>query len=273
MKFFALVFALSIPLWLLGAMTRRQLLPSLPVSSFMTFCPLIAALILVYRENKMASVTKLLERSADYKRVPARIWYVPTLFLMPCIMALSYVVMRLTGVPLPAPQFSGATTLVLFVVFFIAAVGEELGWSGYAVDPLQDRFGALSGALLLGVVWAVWHFVPLLQAQRTPVFIAWWSLGTVGSRVIITWLYNNTGRSVFVAILFHSLTNLTWQLFPINGSYYDPRVTSLIMAFVATIATVWWGPRTLVRARSGTPVPMRGRRIRGGLITRIGREP
>jgi len=245
LKFFSLVFTLSIPFWLLGAVTGRQLLPSLPVSSLMAFCPLMAAAILVYHENGFASVVALLKRTFDFKRVTAKIWYVPTLLLMPGIMATSYIVMRLMGVPLPAPQFLFATALILFVVFFIAGVGEELGWSGYAIDPLQDRLGALGGTLLLGVVWGVWHFIPLLEVQRAPVFIAWWSLGTLASRVIITWLYNNTGKSVFVAVLFHTMIDLTWQLFPINGSYYDPRVTSLILTFVAAIVTLAWGPRTL----------------------------
>ena len=81
--------------------------------------------------------------------------------------------MRLMGVALLVSQFSFATVLILFVVFFIAAVGEELGWSGYAIDPLQDRFGALGGALLLGAVWALWHVIPLLEAQRSRGFIAW----------------------------------------------------------------------------------------------------
>ena len=120
--------------------------------------------------------------------------------------------------------------------------------SGYAIDPLQERYGALGGALLLGVVWAVWHFIPLLSAPRSLTFIAWWSLGTVASRVIIVWLYNNTGRSVFVAVLFHAMINVTYFLFPVDGSYYDQRVTGVIMAFVAVIVTIVWGPRTMVRA-------------------------
>ncbi len=141
---------------------------------------------------------------------------------MPGIMVLSYSALRLMGVPVPAPPFAVGTILALFGVFFIGALGEELGWSGYVIDPLQDRFGALWGALLLGAVWAVWHYVPLLEAHRSLEFIAWWSLGTVAVRVIIVWLYNNTGRSVFVVALFHTMMNLTWQLFPINGSYLRP---------------------------------------------------
>ena len=79
---------------------------------------------------------------------------------------------------------------------------------------------------------------------------AWWSLGTLSYRVIITWLYNNTGKSVFVAAFFHTMMNLVFQLFPVKGSYlFDPRVTGLILAAVAIIVVIVWGPRTLVRNR------------------------
>ena len=155
LAYFVLTFALSIPFWIAGALTNRQLLPAIPVSALGLLCMVGAAAILVYRENGWIGVAALLKRSFDFKRVPAKIWYVPTILLMPGIMVLSYIAMRRLGVVLPAPHFSLPTTLTLFVLFFIAAVGEELGWMGYAIDPLQDRYGALSGALLLGVVWSL----------------------------------------------------------------------------------------------------------------------
>ncbi len=208
-------------------------------------CPVTAALILVYRENKTAGMTELLERSFDYKRIRAKVWYVPIVLLRPGVMLLSYGLMRLMGVPLPTLQFPVLAALAMLFAFFIAALGEELGWSGYIIDPMQDRWGALPAAVLLGLVWAVWHIVPLVQAHRSPAWIAWWCVSTVAIRVLIVWLYNNTGKSVFAAALFHTMSNVSWQLFPIHGSYYDPRVTGLIEAFAAAIVTVIWGPRTL----------------------------
>ena len=247
LTFFVLTFALSVPFWIAGAVTNIQLLPAIPISALGVVCMVGAASILVYRENGLTGVRALLERSFDFKRVKAKIWYLPTILLMPCIMVSSYVVMRLMGVALPVPQFSFVTTLILCVVFFVAGLGEELGWSGYAIDPLQYRFGALGGALLLGMVWVVLHLIPLLLVQRSLTWIAWWSLGTMAYRVIITWLYNNTGKSVFIAAIFHATINVTYFLFPIQGSSYDPRVTGLIVACVAAIITVAFGSRTLVR--------------------------
>ena len=134
----------------------------------------------------------LLERSFEYKRIRSKVWYAPILLLMPSVMVLSYGLMRLIGVPLPTPQFPVLEVLALLLVFFIAALGEELGWSGYVLDPMQDRWGALRAGILLGLVWAAWHIIPLLQAHRSPAWIAWWCLGTVTMRVLMVWLYNNT---------------------------------------------------------------------------------
>ena len=247
LTFFGLVFALSIPFWVAGALITRQLLPALPLSAIGFLCPGSAAAIIVYRENGWAGVSKLLKRSFDFGHIGAKAWLVPVILLQPGIMALSYEVIHLTGVPVPLPQFSLLPALALFVAFFIGALGEELGWSGYAIDPLKDRFGALWASILLGAVWAVWHFVPLLEAHRSLVFIAWWSIGTMASRVIIVWLFNNTGESVFVAVIYHAIMNLTWQLFPVNGSYYDPRVTGLITVIVAVVVVIVWGSRTFTR--------------------------
>lgn len=257
LTYFVLTFALSIPFWIAGALTDFQILPGIPLSALGLLCMVGAASILVYRESGVTGVTALLKRSFDFKRVKAKIWYAPTILLMPVIMTLSFIVLRLTGNQLPLPQFSFTTPFILFIVFFIAAIGEELGWSGYAIDPLQDRFGALGGALILGIVWAVWHFIPLLSVQRSTEWIVWWLFGTLALRVIITWLYNNTGQSVFMAVIFHAMFNVTWQLFPINGSYYDPRVTSLLMTMIAVCVVILWGPRTMVRAQSAGNAPAR----------------
>src|SRR5437016_14628081 len=84
--FFAWVFALSVPFWLLSVATGWQLLPDLPVSALMTFCPAVAASILVYRERGTGDVTALLRRSLDYARIRPATWYVAIFLLVPTAM-------------------------------------------------------------------------------------------------------------------------------------------------------------------------------------------
>ncbi len=246
-RFCLLTFTLSAPFLLLGSATSLHLLSGIPVSAFVFVCPGMAAAILVYEESKSAGVRDLLKRALDYGRIRAKVWYVPVTLLMPAISLLTYGMMRLTGMPIPGPQFSVPAALAMFLAFCLAALCEELGWSGYIIDPLQERWGALRASLLVGVVWAVWHYVPLIQVHRSTTWIAWWSLYTVALRVLIVWLYNNTGGSVFAATLFHAFSNASSVTY---SSYYDPRITGLIVAFVATIVVLVWGPRTLVRPKN-----------------------
>ena len=250
LKFFTLVLGLSIPFWLIGAATDLQLMPGLSVSALMAICPMVAALILVHRERSTAGVTELLRRSFDFKRIRAKRWYVPILLLMAGISVAVYGLMRWMDMPLPAPQIQVLEALLMFLAFFVAALGEELGWSGYVTDPMQDRWNALQTGVLLGLVAVLWHLVPLLLVQRSPTWIAWWCLYALAARILIVWLYNNTGQSVFAVALFHATLNLSYMLFPVNGSHFDMRLGGLGMVFTATIVTLVWGPTTLARFKN-----------------------
>src|SRR5687768_7226264 len=168
LAFFVLVFVLSIPFWAVGAATGLQLTPDLPVSSFIWVCPVIAASLLEYRARGTAGVTALLRRSVDYSRVQDKRWYVPAVLLLPGVYAATYVVMLAMGLPRPAAQLPLLATFAWLLAYFVAGQGEELGWSGYALDPLLARGNALGASLLLGVVWAAFHVVPHLQGLRAP---------------------------------------------------------------------------------------------------------
>jgi uncharacterized protein len=247
--FIVVLFVLSVPFWILGTHYRVELLPGLPLAAIMVVCPLIAACILVARESGSAAVKQHLLRSFDWRRIAPRIWYLPILLLCPAVALSSYAVMRLLDMPVPEPQLSLTAAVALSALFFVSALGEESGWSGYLIDPLQQRFGAVLASIVLGLVWAGWHMVPLLQAGRAPDWIAWWCVGTVSLRVLHTWLYNNTRRSVFGAIVFHATNNVSWQLFPNSGSHYDPRVNGLIVSAIAVLVALGWGTHTLTRKR------------------------
>ena len=80
------------------------------------------------------------------------------------------------------------SALLMFAAFFVGALGEELGWSGYVLGPLQRRWSAFQSSLILGAVAVAWHLVPLLALHRAPAWIAWWCLYAVAARILIVWL-------------------------------------------------------------------------------------
>ncbi len=249
--FFVVTLALTLPLWIAGSLSSIMLLPGLPLSSLMVICPVSAGVILRLREAGTAGAAQLLKRAFDVCRIRSAVWIALALLLQPAVYISSYAAMRLLATPMPSAQIGGLTVVTLFVMFFVAALGEELGWMGYAYAPLEKRWGAAGAAIVIGVVWAAWHLIPFFQAERSLSWIAWQSMYLLGSRVLIVWIFKNTGRSVFAAALFHATGNLSWQLFPVQGSLYDPRSTALLVAALAVGIVAFAGPRRLTRASTG----------------------
>ncbi len=251
--FFALTLMLATPFWLIGAVTAQSLPHglgmNLPISSPMVVSPISAAIILVYREEKRAGVKRLLKSVFDLKRITHAIWYVPIILLMPLITLLSYGVMRLMGIPLPDLHIPWLMIPILFALYFIAAVGEEAGWMGYAIDPLQGRWNALGASIILGSVWAIWHIPAFVQARDTPTWIAEQCLLLVATRILMVWLYNNAGKSILAAILVHDLMNVSDALSPNYSSPYAPVIVGVVTAILAVIVTFLWGAKTLARFR------------------------
>ena len=246
--FFILVFVLSVPSYLLGAAGGRLPgLPILPASALMTFVPMIAALILVYKQRGADGVLMLLKSAFDVRRLYAPGWILTAILFMPAVCVLEFAVLRLSGSPLPLPQIVPGEALFSFVAFFVGAIGEEVGWQGYAYPGLRSRHSALSAALVLGVVWPLWHVIPFVQLGRSADWIIWHCLCAVALRIIIVWLFENTAKSVFIAVLFHTMINVSWALFPNAGSFYDPFVAFVILAPAAGIIVLLWGPATMAR--------------------------
>jgi uncharacterized protein len=269
--FFLLVFVFSIPLWVLGAVIDRSLQKDTALyfnvnllwHASIAVLPMIAALILVYGERGADGVRHLLKRPFDYARIKGKMWYVVVFLSFPFMMVLEYGLLKLMGAPLPDLQPPSLLVPAAFVLFFVLGIGEELGWTGYALDPLQSRWTALGASVILGAVSIVWHLIPIMQEPHTPMWIAWHSGTMIPLRILMVWIYNNTRRSMFAVVVFHAMTNIGEVVWPFYGTtgYYDPFITFVLLAVTAAIVTFLWGPETLARFRyagSGGPRLVKG---------------
>ncbi len=141
-----------------------------------------------------------------------------------------------------------------------AAILVEVGWTGYATDRLLTARSALATALVLGVVWALWHVIAMLEmpAGHSWALVVLQGANQVIVRILIVWIYVASGGSLFAAIGLHALLNVaTMTLFPVYGSHNDPLVANVVLGVAAVVIVRLWGSSTLaslrLTGRPGTP--------------------
>ncbi len=183
-------------------------------------------------------------------------WYAAALLVFPALLGVAALVYRLLpgAGPLPTVEVTVSSLLVTVLVLAIAVIGEEVGWRGFALPRLQRTTTALGASLLLGAVWTAWHlpFWLVLGELETFGWTYWvlsWLWITAGS-VYLTWLMNNTGNSLPMALLFHGGYNLLSVGFlPLSGVVPAYRVLVVLGWAVAIAVLAVYGPKTLRRTR------------------------
>lgn len=259
--FILLLFGLSIPFWVIGAKYNVQIFPGFNLFQLPLTMPAVAALILFYKKSGKDGVVALLKRTYDLRNIKPKIWYLPILLIYPSISFLDYWILRLSGASIPAPQFS-LVILLGYSTVFLMTFGEELGLTGYAIDPLQERYSALTSGILIGLIQAGYH-IPgfIISGYYSFDWIFWHVLYTIVGRILFVWVYNNSGKSLFSMALFHWTFGLYTILWPATNLQkappaYDPRVAAVIVVSYVVIVTFLWGSKTLAQyrfARSGEP--------------------
>lgn len=258
LPFFVLVLALAAPLWLVS--DRLGVIGALriPVSDLaLAFTPMLVALGLTAWRGGLREAAALLGRAFNPASIRGARWATVALLLPPLVYLASWSLMRLSGADHPIPTPNLPRLALLLALFLLLAAGEEVGWMGYAFEPLQRRFGPLGASLLIAIPWWLGHLPSMAAIGVSVGDMGWWILGALGLRVIMTWLYNGSGASLFAMVLFHALLNLSRiAVFPSVGAHYIGAYQAVAYLLVgATAAVVLWA----THGRLGwTPPPAPG---------------
>jgi membrane protease YdiL (CAAX protease family) len=206
-------------------------------------CAAFPAWILSGIFSKDAGVRGLVKRLVH----PSDSWTLLAFLLFPLILGLPAIVAYLLHRHLMMPMGHGgvlASVAVAMVMFLynllFAAVLEEPGWRGFLLDRLQRRYSPLLASLIVWLPWALWHapldyfrpvrFSLVMYLEIRVIFL-------IPLVIILTWLYNRSGRSIQTAVIFHASMNT----FPFVLPYFMPGFALLfVVAAYAVVADRMW---------------------------------
>lgn len=216
--------------------------------------PSVVAIVLTALVLGRGAVRKLFGRLLIWRVNP--FWYL-VVVLGPLALAGGMVVLNTL---LGGPALS-LGMLLLGVAFFLAfsifpgsALGEEIGWRGYALPRLQARRSALAASLIIGPLWALWHLPLWLTGDpgRTPTLYAAFVVSVIAMSIILTWVYNSTGGSFLMVVLLHATANLPVTL--VRDELGSRATVPVVLYFgllvvAAIVVVIVAGPEHLSRKR------------------------
>lgn len=170
-------------------------------------------------------------------------WYVFAIGFMPAVKLLAALVHRVvTG---DWPRFGQEPWYLMIGALLISTwvqAGEELGWRGYALPGLAERFGLASASIIVGLIWGSWH-LPLffysngdLLGQSTPLYL----LQVTALSVVMAWLYWRTNGSLLLVMLVHAAVNNIKDIVPSAATgATNPLTFNASLVGWLTVAILW----------------------------------
>jgi membrane protease YdiL (CAAX protease family) len=208
LSFFTLTILIT---WLLVLPSLFFGMPFKPFQTAGAYGPLLSAVIVSAAMGR-EDLKSLLGRMTNFRFGLG--WYLLAIF---GYVLLYLLVAGLSGAPLLQPLAHRWTLIftlylpALFTSYLINPIGEETGWTGFALPHLQERFTPWLSAVILGVVWAVWHlpayFVPSEMGAFNPVSFIFFVLISIFVRIIWTWVTDNANGSGISGVLLHASSN------------------------------------------------------------------
>jgi membrane protease YdiL (CAAX protease family) len=106
----------------------------------------------------------------------------------------------------------------MMLLFFVLAIGGEIGWRGYLFDRLQQHYTPIWSSVIVGVVWGLYYFPIFLSPGF---FIYWWNFSILWgifilASIVISYFYNQSNQSLVVSLLLNIAYHLMLILFYFN---------------------------------------------------------
>lgn len=217
--------------------------------------PSIAGIAMTYLADGKQGLRDLLARALKW-RVSLR-WYATALLIFPALILV--VLCSFTAVV--SPDFAPSFVAFGIAGGLLAGFIEETGWMGFAFPRMEAQHGTWRATIYLGILHGVWHAMAGFLGEADaygvywlPRFIVMWIVAMTAMRVLLVWIYSNTG-SLLLAQLTHASS--TGFLIMLGPAMLSPANETL---WWAIYAVVLWIPVAIVIATYGKDFVHRPRR-------------
>ena len=204
-----------------------------------TLSPGIVALILTGIFFKKNGLQALLKAVVKW-RVKFK-WYGATIILSIFLCGLSLLLFNWTYGQINNPDAAYNFIFYFILILPLSALWEEVGWRGFLLPILQEKYAPLKASIIIGFVWGLWH-LPIYLAinpygDRTFTYFLFMFIGCFALSIIATWLYNSTKGSLFICILFHNAINTSAAYFygNLKGNEFRPLIILIVLLVVTAI--------------------------------------
>jgi uncharacterized protein len=213
-----------------------------PLNFLTVWSPGLAAMLVTALTLGRARIGDLFRSLGAWRVSP---WlYVFAILFDPLRWGAATLIDRLTGHtytlgPIPLLTAFSAAALMIPIALVSTlpnALGEELGWRAFALPRLQQRGGPLVASIVLGLFWGFWHIPMWLTWVSTDA--GWLSilvmvLNMVPVAILFTWLFNATGGSLLLVVLYHASTASKGYLCPRLPTFTEVILLWAVAAIVA----------------------------------------
>jgi membrane protease YdiL (CAAX protease family) len=249
---------------------RLPLMTWLPYAAYFTGTgPSLAGLLMILWLYGLPGIRRLTWQLSPWS--VRRGWRVLAVcLLLPIgVAVLTITVLAMLGVAVPRLSPLWLTKYLYAAVIGQGFLGpglfEEIGWRGFALPHLQQRYSALVSSLIIGLVWACWHFQNFMSLDPFPVFLdpfPWLDVAVyvptlMVYSVIFTWVYNSTGGSLFAVVVLHGAIDAQEYLFSWNElpqQSVPPQMWLGLPCLVIAAGLVWrYGAANLSRCDRVVP--------------------
>jgi membrane protease YdiL (CAAX protease family) len=200
------------------------------------FGPTIGSFVVTYMTEGKTGVKKLWKRFWS-TNLGLR-WFLGILLILVILFGTPYLLTRIfEGIKSELVWMRNPLVIIGLIIANLinGGLSEEFGWRGYTLPRLQARWDALTSSIILGVIWAVWHF-PLWFMLHGPRLLSH-TLPSSGfiilTSVLFTWVFNNTNGSILGAVLFHALGSVFSEMLPSNFTYaFSIRLVLVVLIVI-----------------------------------------